>query len=381
MQAAAPPRALWGNDPLAEREELLREAERIAHVGSWAWDMRTGKVAWSDELYRILGQSPSATEATFDRFIEAIHPDDRSAVHALAMRASSGDLAAHADYRVLRPDGTVRDVIGIAQIFRAADGTPHRMVGVALDVTERRRLESDLARAQKLEALGRLAGGIAHDFNNLLSIILLNVDVVRRRARDLGLPEDALANAHAAAAEGAQLTKQLLAFSHHSPGYAIDVDVNEAVNNAMMLVGTLLSDKITPRFRASEAPVVVRADPSQLRQIVVNLAMNARDAMPDGGELCIETSVVTRIDGDRVARSYVRLDVQDTGIGMDEATRSRLFEPFFTTKESGKGTGLGLATVFGIVSQRGGMLEVQTSPGRGSTFSAFLPRLDESQSG
>ncbi|MGZ3477481.1 MAG: PAS domain-containing protein, partial [Polyangiales bacterium] len=178
-ESTAPASALWGDD-LAEREELLREAERIAQVGSWAWDMRTGSVAWSDEMYRLLGLSPESEPATYERFIASVHPDDRGAVNELAERASMGDVATYADYRVVRPDGAIRWVTGIAQIFRDDQGVPRRMVGVALDVTERKRLETELGRAQKLEALGRLVGGVAHDFNNLLTVILLNVAAVKR---------------------------------------------------------------------------------------------------------------------------------------------------------------------------------------------------------
>ncbi|MGZ3422113.1 MAG: hybrid sensor histidine kinase/response regulator [Polyangiales bacterium] len=367
-ESTAPASALWGDD-LAEREELLREAERIAQVGSWAWDMRTGSVAWSDEMYRLLGLSPESEPATYERFIASVHPDDRGAVNELAERASMGDVATYADYRVVRPDGAIRWVTGIAQIFRDDQGVPRRMVGVALDVTERKRLETELGRAQKLEALGRLVGGVAHDFNNLLTVILLNVAAVKRTgARE---EDERVTNAYVAATQAAELTSQLLAFSRHSVRRDVAVDLNAAVANTMQLVGRLLDESIRTHFTPFDGPTVVRADATQLAQIVLNLAVNARDAMPRGGELTIETTVVSRDD-----TPFVRLDVRDTGTGMDEATRARLFEPFFTTKEPGRGTGLGLATVFGIVSQSGGRVEVESALGKGSTFSVLLPLVD-----
>lgn len=364
MPDPSPPASLWGPEILAEREELLREAEQIAHVGSWAWDMRTGRVAWSDELYRILGID-SKEQATFERFIEAIHPDDRMSVQELAAHAATGTLAERADYRVVRSDGSVREISGLAQIFRDANGVPQRMVGVAMDVTEMRMLEADLRQKHKMEALGRLAGGLAHDFNNLLTVILLNVTALKRTAagasRELQQIDDAAASA-------AALATQLLAFSRRSPRMPRPLDMNVVGALAVDMIQRLISENVHTTFVPSTSAATFVADESQIHQVFLNLALNARDAMPKGGELRIEVAIVERSNG-----RFVRTSVHDTGSGMDAPTRARVFEPFFTTKEAGKGTGLGLAIVFGIVADSGGFLEVESEPERGSTFRVYLP--------
>ena len=365
MSEKSPPASLWGRDVLREREELLREAEQIAHIGSWAWDMRTGSVAWSDELYRILGRDPEE-EATFERFIECIHPDDRDAVQDLAARAASGDVAERAEYRVLRRDGTIREIAGLAQIFRDGDGVPRRMVGVAMDVTEVRKLENDLHHAQKMEALGRIAGGIAHDFNNLLTVILLNGAALKRAA-----PSRELQQIIEAATSASGLTTQLLAFSRRSPRAPRALDANQVVAQSLEMLERLIGDEIRVTFEPSGDVATIVADEAQMHQVLLNLALNARDAMPEGGDLSL------RVERAELARgSFVRLSVRDSGMGMDDGTRARLFEPFFTTKEPGKGTGLGLAIVFGIVSQSGGFLEVDSAPGQGSTFHVLLPHAN-----
>jgi PAS domain S-box-containing protein len=364
MSDKSPPTSLWGPEALAPREELLREAEQIAHVGSWAWDMRTGHVAWSDELYRILGRDPKTDPATFENFMEAVHPEDRMSVQELSVRATQGDVAERAHYRVVRRDGSVREVDGLAQIFRGDDGTPQRMVGVAMDVTEVRQLESDLRQAQKMEALGRLAGGLAHDFNNLLTVILLNVTALKRvsaASRELQQIDDA-------ATAAAALATQLLAFSRRSPRAPRPLDMNRIGGQALEMFERLVGDNVKMTFTPSTEPATIVADESQMHQVLLNLALNARDAMPNGGELHLAVSRVVRPHG-----PFVRFSIRDTGIGMDEATRARAFEPFFTTKEPGKGTGLGLAIVFGVVQQNGGHVEVESELGRGSTFHLFLP--------
>jgi signal transduction histidine kinase/CheY-like chemotaxis protein len=337
--------------------------------------MRTNKVSWSDELYRILGLDPRTTAATFEGFIAAICPEDRATVQALAARAAAGDVAERADYRVCRPDGTIREILGLAQIFRDDHGAPHRMVGVALDVTEERRA----GQVQKMDALGRLAGGVAHDFNNLLTVILLNLEGVLENG---AAPDPRLVQARAAGLRAAALTRQLLAFSRALPSKPTALDLNLVLAEALQMIERLIGETVLVRFEPSPQPARVVADENQIAQILLNLVVNARDAMPQGGELCISLVAVDRPHGDPALETqrFIRMSVRDTGTGMDDTTRSRLFEPFFTTKDPGSGTGFGLATVFGIVSRSGGFIEVDTAPGRGSAFHLYLPRTESVES-
>ena len=251
------------------------------------------------------------------------------------------------------------------------------------DITERKRLESELRQAQKLEAIGQLAGGVAHDFNNLLTVItgrshlalgLLPADHAIRRHIDL---------IQTTAERAAALTRQLLAFSRKQVLESKVLDVNAVVSGLAPMLRRLIGEDLD--FAVVPAPDLwrVKADPSQLEQVIVNLAVNARDAMPQGGTLSIETGNVEldeayarRHPGASPGR-FVVLAITDTGHGMDAAVKARIFEPFFTTKEPGKGTGLGLATVFGIVKQSGGSISVDSAPGQGTTFKVYLPRVDE----
>jgi len=249
------------------------------------------------------------------------------------------------------------------------------------DVTEQRQLEAQLVRAQKLEAVGRLAGGVAHDFNNLLTVILSYSSLL---IEDNEIPPHALESVQEIkkAADGAAgLTKQLLAFSRQQVLQPQVLDVNSVVQSTQKLLNRLIGEDVKLITNFAPDLGVARLDPGQLGQIIMNLAVNARDAMPTGGILTIETANVemdlTYVRGHPVAQAghYVMLAVSDTGIGMDEATKERIFEPFFTTKETGKGTGLGLATVYGIVKQSGGFIWVYSEPGRGTSFKIYFPRI------
>ena len=357
---------------LRASEASLRQAQAIAHVGSWERRFGPDAVAWSDETYRIYGYEPREIPVDTELVEARVHADDREFVRDAVDGARYDGQAYDIEFRVVRPDGSQRVVRERGEHARA-----EVVRGTVQDVTERRQLEQQLRQSQKLEAIGRLAGGIAHDFNNILTAITGYAEL----ALDRISPDDPLRadceEIRAAAERAAGLTRQLLAFSRRQVLQPKLTDLGELVGRTVGMLGRLVGEdvEIETHIDADLAPVLV--DPTQLEQVLLNLAVNAREAMPAGGKLTIEAAGVELDDGYALGHAevepgaYVLLTVSDTGVGMDEQTRSRIFEPFYTTKETG--TGLGLATVYGIVGQSGGHVFVYSEPGRGTTFKIYLP--------
>jgi signal transduction histidine kinase len=315
-----------------------------------------------------------------------LHPDDRARVEAqISMAIATGSDYEVEDCRLCLPDGQIRRFYARGTVLRDGSGTPTRLLGVALDVTERRlaqeqrtELEDQLRQAQKMEAVGQLAGGIAHDFNNLL-LALRGYGELALRALARG--EDAREEVEEmlrASDRAAALTKQLLAFSRRQVLQPQVVDLNCVVADIEKLLVRLIGEDVDIESVASAGPAFVHADRGQLEQVLTNLALNARDAMQDGGKLTIEVCVKAIDEHHPLAIGpgrYAVLAVSDTGDGMDAETASQIFEPFFTTKELG--TGLGLSTVHGIVKQSGGRVWVYSEPGHGTTFKIYLPLVEE----
>jgi two-component system, cell cycle sensor histidine kinase and response regulator CckA len=269
------------------------------------------------------------------------------------------------------------ELLEVSVVSRPVDFAGRRaLLAVIEDVSERHRLEAQLRRAQRMEAVGQLAGGVAHDFNNLLTIILGYAGLVAARLEDRPELRRLVEEVANAGERGAALTRQLLAFSRQLPLQPRIVDLNAVVAGVETMLRRLIGEHVELAMRLQAAAGRVLVDPGLIEQVIVNLAVNARDAMPGGGGLVIETADVEldALAGPLLAGPHVLLAVSDSGSGMDAATRARIFEPFFTTKELGKGTGLGLATVFGIVQQSGGRIEVASEPGKGSSFKIYLPR-------
>jgi PAS domain S-box-containing protein len=369
-------------DALRIAEERMRFALEAAGVGIWDMDYATGTLQWSEILEAHYGLRAGTFRGTFEAFVECIHPDDRASVLETVGRAVKAGADFATQHRSIWPDGTVRWLSGAGRVHLGEHGKPVRALGVTLDVTERRTLEDQYQQAQKMEALGRLASGVAHDFNNLLTVILgycelLLAEVGPDDPRQADMAEIQKAGTHAAG-----LTRQLLAFSRKEIIEPTRLDLNEVVTNLRGMLGRLIREDVKVALSLRSELAIVQADRGQVEQIVLNLAVNARDAMSRGGTLTIETADV-EID-EQYAKThlnakpgpYVVLTVSDTGTGITPQVRARLFEPFFTTKEPGKGTGLGLATVHGIVMRSGGSVQVHSEVGRGTSFQVYFPRAD-----
>ncbi len=491
---------------LREHERLLALTQQIANVGTWAWDVTTDSITWTDELYRQYGLSPQTGPMTYEEFLGLLHAADREMVAAEVRRGFETRQPFAFDYRIVWPDGsdrwmhgrgdvvvdesgkvvrlvgtsqditarknieselrnqahiveTISDAVivmnthgivadwnpaaerifgyskaemlgqplqrvsaaedmaelertlgeafkrdgrwagelpfvrkdgghGVADVIvsvqRDANGRASSIISVSRDVTERKRLEAQLQQAQKMEAVGRLAGGIAHDFNNMLTAVkgyseflLDDLDVSDVRRTDV----QEIAKA---ADRAASLTRQLLAFSRKQVLQPRPVNLNDVVEGMEKMLRRLIGEDISIVARLETELRLVEADPSQVEQVIMNLAVNARDAMPTGGTLTIETRSATleRVEADWAIEPgpYALLVMSDTGIGMDAQTRAQIFEPFFTTKPVGQGTGLGLSTVYGIVKQSGGHVSVYSELGHGSTFKVYLPQVAASAS-
>jgi PAS domain S-box-containing protein len=373
---------------LRESELRLARAQEAAHLGSWELDLTNlqdidqNPVWWSDEVYRIFGYVPGQFPASNELFFKSVPPEDAARIQAAVRGALHDSLPYCIQHRVIRPDGTERIVEERSTVIRDVGGRPIRMVGTVLDVTDRQRLEEQLRQAQKMEAVGRLAGGVAHDFNNLLTAILGSAELLLARLSPDHPERVEAEEIRKAAMWAADLTRQLLAFSRQQVLDPQVFDLGAVVANMDKMLRRLVRADITFRTRLAPDLGAVRADPGQIEQVIMNLAVNACDAMPGGGTLTVETANVELGAGHEQEQApanpgrYVMLTVSDTGTGMSATTKSHIFEPFFTTKERGKGTGLGLSTVYGIVKQSDGYVWLESEPGRGTTFKVYLPRVD-----
>src|SRR3569623_1260237 len=344
----------------------------------WIFDpMSLAITAVTDAMVRLLGFS---REQLVAMTVSDLKPaDDHAEVRAGVSHSPQGAVFRVGVKKYRRHDGTFVD-LDITSHTIEMDGK-RVMLAMGVDVTEARRLSERLHQAQKLDAIGQLAGGVAHDFNNILAAILSNAECAREDLCNTDEAAGMLREIELAAERGATLTRQLLAFSRQQPRSVETVDLNGAVRNIDRLLRRLISEDIVISVKLAPKLGAIHADPTHVDQIAMNLILNARDAMPHGGTLVVETSN-QHLDID-AARGlglkpgpYVVLAVSDTRVGMSEATRAHIFEPFFTTKEVGKGTGLGLATVFGIVQQSEGTVTVYSELGHGSTFTVYLPRID-----
>jgi len=372
-------KAAHAEQALEQHRAFLEKAQEVAHIGSWVSNLADSHVGWSRETHRIFGVPDGEFAGTIDAFFSLVHPDDREAVRA-ASDAANDNLAPYdIDHRIVRGDGSIRWVHEKADVIRDADGRAVRMVGTVQDITERRLLEDQLRQSQKMEAIGRLAGGIAHDLNNALTTIAGYAELA---IGQLGADTQARADVQEirlAAERASSVTRQLLAFSRKQLLEPRVFSVNDTVVAIARLLSRLLGANVQVQSKPGADVPPILGDPGQIDQAIINLAVNARDAMPEGGQLTLETAVMD-VD-EAFARShvpmppgrYVILRVSDNGHGMSRETQSRIFEPFFTTKDVGKGTGLGLSMVYGTLKQVGGFIFVDSEIGRGTTFTLYFP--------
>jgi hypothetical protein len=372
-----------------EAEETLRQtverttfALEAAHIGIWEADLATGAVRWSDILEAMHGLPADGFGGTFEAFLDAIVPEDRQTAADEIAQATAARIESNVLYRTRWPDGSLHWIQGIGRTFFDDSGTPVRAAGIGIDVTERRQLEDQYRQSQKIEAIGQLAGGVAHDFNNLLTAILGYCELLIESVGPASQHRAHLDEIRRAADSAASLTRQLLAFGRRQILEPRVLDLHHAVCQMEPMLRRLIGEDIAVVVHKAGEVGRIRADVGQIEQVILNLAINARDAMLQGGTLRIDVADVdldesyARRHAGSVAGPYVMLAVSDTGTGMDAATQTRVFEPFFTTKAKGRGTGLGLSTVHGIVQQSGGTIWVYSEPGRGSTFKVYLPRVD-----
>ena len=363
-----------------ESRELMQAVIQSAPIVIYALDRDGRVVMWNPGAERTFGWSQ---DEVLGQPLPTVPADQRAGFQQLLERAQRGEELRRVEVRRQRKGNEPVDLLLSTAALRGTDGQSRGSVHLALDITEQKKLEEQFRQAQKLESIGQLAGGVAHDFNNLLSVIIgrsailldqLPADAPHRRALEL---------IQRTGERAAILTKQLLAFSRRQVLEPKVLDVNDVVDGIVPMLKRLISEDLELAVQAAVPLDRVRIDRGQLEQIIMNLVVNARDAMPAGGQITLETGNV--VLSEDYARQHVEsrpgphvmLAVTDTGIGMDRATQARIFEPFFTTKELGKGTGLGLATVYGIVKQSGGSIWVYSELGQGTTFKVYLPRVEE----
>lgn len=391
-------RALPGPDGLAvyfsditrereDREKLRTSEERfrlLARATSdiiWDWDVSGDVVWWNDGVTTILGYDPARVPHRPGAWVEFVHDDDRERVSSGLTATLDGSRSHWSDeYRFRHADGHWLTISDHCVVIRDDAGRAVRLIGCMVDVTERRLLEDRVRQADKMDAVGQLTGGLAHDFNNLLTIILGNADLLADALDDQPRLRNMAEMTLSAAERGAELTSRLLAFARRQPLAPKVTDVNELIGNMDGLLRRTLGEHIDITHAPGSGLWATDVDPRQLEVALLNLAINSRDAMPDGGELgfATENKVLDQSNSgsqeDVPPGDYVVISVSDNGTGMTREIVRRAFEPFFTTKPVGKGNGLGLSMVFGFVNQSGGHIRIQSEPGKGTTVRIYLPR-------
>jgi PAS domain S-box-containing protein len=357
-------------DLLQTRDRLAR-GQQIARLGTWERNLATGRLTWTDEVFRLYGLEPTAITPTMDFVLNAIHPEDRARTLELIAERDRTGASRRMEYRIVRADGAVRHFSVAAERHIGARGEPVLM-GTVQDVTGMREMEEQVRHSQQMESVGNLAGGIAHDFNNLLTVINGYSDLLLKRMPQADPSRPAMAEIRKAGERAATLTRNLLAFSRKQVIRPEPVRINDILSELTGLLQPMLGGNVELHLHLSPDLPDALLDRARFEQSVLNLASNAHDAMQTGGgKFAISTRLTAVEHG--CSHPWIEIAFRDSGHGMDAETQRRIFDPFFTTKPKGKGTGLGLPSVYGFVRQSGGQLSVESAPGQGTQFTMRLP--------
>jgi PAS domain S-box-containing protein len=369
---------------LSDSEERLKLSLRSGRIGTFEWNIQEGSHFWDDQMHNIWGLKPGTYQGITEAdFLDYLHPDDAERFNETVTRTLEGDGDYDIEYRIILPNGSTHHVHALASLVKDEQGQPARLTGVCLDITDRKNLEEQLRQSQKMEAVGHLTGGVAHDFNNLLAVIMGNLELVQDSGN---LEDDKRQNLHRAITavdRGASLTDQLLSFSRQQTLNPKIGNANALIADMTMLLVRTLGEDIDIRTTFSRKSQLISVDPALLGNAILNMAINSRDAMPDGGVLLIETDEV-ELDGEfnddsgtAIFGPHVVITVSDEGSGMDNETLEHVFDPFYTTKAVGEGTGLGLSMVYGFVNQSGGHVTIDSEKGIGTTIKLYFPVTDK----
>lgn len=361
-------------------QERLELAQKAGKIGTFEWSIPSNDITWTAELEALYGLAPGSFNGRYDDWIQTLHPDDRRNTEQELWQAVRVGQGLDTEFRIILPNGEIRWIAVKSSLFHDLTGKPMRMIGIHMDITEKKQLEAQFLRAQRLESLGTLASGIAHDLNNILSPILMGAQLLPLKFPDVNeQTRQMIKTIETSAQRGAGLVKQILSFARGVEGKRVSLQMSHLLLEIRKIIQQTLPKSIDIHTDISPDLWMILGDVTQMHQVFMNLCVNARDAMPEGGVLQVSAENLlldeqyARMHLDANVGPYVVVTVTDTGTGIPPDILHRIFDPFFTTKEVGKGTGLGLSAVLGIVKSHGGFVDVQSEVNKGSTFKVYLP--------
>lgn len=360
-------------------EQHLKKAQQIAKMGSWEWNIVTNHLSWSENIFNIFGLAVSEFGATYEAFLNSVHPDDREFVIRSVNEALYENKSYSIDHRIVHPDGTLRIVHEQAEVTFDKENKPVMMIGTVQDVTEHTMLEQQLIQSQKMEAVGRLTGGIAHDFNNMLTALIGYTSLLKLKIPTENPVRNYVEKIDAITSKATTLVQSLLTFSRKQGITLSMVEVNTLIHDNENILSKLISEDTKFNINLSKSPMTILANSGQVTQILMNLISNAADATGKKGTITLSSELVElnenflNVYGYGGPGRYACISVSDTGDGIPQELKGKIFEPFFTTKEVGKGTGLGLSIIYGIVKGHNAYIDVSSRQGEGANFKVYFP--------